>query len=274
MQDIEDALAILRPLADGSNGGDGFVSVEVAPELARDTAGTIDGRPRSSAADRRAEPVREDPRHRRGLARHPAVISEGSNINVTLLFGLERYGEVIEAYMRGLEELDASGGDVSKIASVASFFVSRVDTEVDRRLEDDRHRRGARAAGQGRGRQRAARLRAVHASGAAPTMGGTRGEGRPGAAPAVGVDVDEEPRVPRHALRRQADRSRHRQHDARQHARGVRGPRPARPHGRRRPAGRPRGHRPAHGGGRRHARRHEDPRGRRASRRSPSRSTS
>jgi len=134
-QDIEDALATLRPLADETHGGDGFVSVEVAPELARDTAGTI------QAARQLWEQIDEPnlfvkiPGTREGIPAIRQCLSEGININVTLLFGIERYGEVIDAYMQGLEELAAAGGDVSTIASVASFFVSRVDTEVDRRLE-------------------------------------------------------------------------------------------------------------------------------------------
>ncbi len=134
-QDIEDALAILRPVAEGCNGGDGFVSVEVAPQLARDTQGTVE------AARQLWQQIDEPnlfvkiPGTAEGLPAIRQCLSEGININITLLFGLERYGEVIEAYMQGLEALDATGGDVSKIASVASFFVSRVDTEVDRRLE-------------------------------------------------------------------------------------------------------------------------------------------
>jgi transaldolase len=134
-QDIEDALAILRPLADGSNGGDGFVSVEVAPQLARDTAGTIEAARQLWRQIDEPNLFVKIPGTAEGLPAIQQCLSEGININVTLLFGLERYGEVIDAYMSGLEGLDASGGDVSKIASVASFFVSRVDTEVDRRLE-------------------------------------------------------------------------------------------------------------------------------------------
>jgi transaldolase len=133
--DIEDALAILRPIYDGCGGCDGFVSVEVAPELARDTSGTIE------AARGLWQDIDEPnlfvkiPGTAEGIPAIQKCLSEGININVTLLFGLDRYGEVIEAYITGLEELDRSGGDLSKIASVASFFVSRVDTEVDRRLE-------------------------------------------------------------------------------------------------------------------------------------------
>ncbi|HEY2812234.1 MAG TPA: transaldolase [Acidimicrobiales bacterium] len=133
--DIEDALAILRPVYDSSDGGDGFVSVEVAPELARDTSGTI------GSAHGLWQQIDEPnlfvkiPGTAEGLAAIRQCLSEGININVTLLFGLERYGEVIDAHIEGLEARLAAGGDISNVASVASFFVSRVDTEVDRRLE-------------------------------------------------------------------------------------------------------------------------------------------
>ncbi|MEY2452882.1 MAG: transaldolase [Acidimicrobiaceae bacterium] len=133
--DIEDALAILRPTYDNSKGTDGFVSVEVAPSLARDTTGT------TAAAQLLWQQIDEPnllvkiPGTAEGLPAIQQCLGEGININVTLLFGLDRYGEVIEAYITGLEELDRNGGDLTKIASVASFFVSRVDTEVDRRLD-------------------------------------------------------------------------------------------------------------------------------------------
>jgi transaldolase len=133
--DIEDALAILRPTYDSCDGRDGFVSVEVAPGLARDTAGTV------VAAQQLWRQIDEPnllvkiPGTAEGLPAIQQCLGEGININVTLLFGLDRYGEVIEAYITGLEELDRNGGDLTKIASVASFFVSRVDTEVDRRLD-------------------------------------------------------------------------------------------------------------------------------------------
>jgi transaldolase len=130
--DIEDGLRILRPVHDASDGVDGYVSIEVAPELARDTAGTI-----ASARElhqRIDEPnlFVKIPATAEGVPAIRQMISEGRSINVTLIFGLDRYDEVIEAYLSGLEAYD---GDLSKVASVASFFVSRVDTEVDRRLE-------------------------------------------------------------------------------------------------------------------------------------------
>ena len=130
--DIEEALRILRPVYDMSDGGDGFVSVEVAPDLARDTDGTI--RSARQLHERIAEPnlFVKIPATAEGVPAIRQMISEGKSINVTLIFSLDRYDEVIEAYLSGLETFD---GDLSRVASVASFFVSRVDTEVDRRLE-------------------------------------------------------------------------------------------------------------------------------------------
>jgi transaldolase len=131
--DIEAALRILRPVHDESGGTDGFVSVEVAPSLARDTQGTIDAA--RALHDAIAEPnlFVKIPGTAEGIPAIEAMIAEGRSINVTLIFSLDRYREVIEAYLGGLEE---HHGDLSRVASVASFFVSRVDTEVDRRLEE------------------------------------------------------------------------------------------------------------------------------------------
>ena len=131
--DIEGALALLRPVYDESDGLDGFVSVEVAPELARDTAAT------EAAARSLHETIDEPnlyvkiPGTAEGLGAIRTMIAEGRSINVTLIFSLDRYAEVMEAYVSGLE---AAEGDLSRISSVASFFVSRVDTEVDRRLDE------------------------------------------------------------------------------------------------------------------------------------------
>ena len=134
--DIRGALAVLRPVHDSSGGIDGYVSLEVAPGLAHDTEGTI------KAARHFHELVDEPnlyvkiPATAEGVPAIRAMFAEGRSINITLLFSLERYGEVIEAYMAGLEDFVASGAtDLSGVRSVASFFVSRVDTEVDRRLD-------------------------------------------------------------------------------------------------------------------------------------------
>ena len=130
--DIRDALGILRPVYDASDGEDGYVSVEVAPSLARDTAGTTAAARQLHTTIAQPNLYVKIPGTAEGLPAIHQMISESHSINVTLLFSVERYGEVIEAYLSGLE---AAEGDLSTISSVASFFVSRVDTEVDRRLE-------------------------------------------------------------------------------------------------------------------------------------------
>ena len=134
--DIQDALALLRPLYDESDGEDGFVSLEVSPSLAHDTEGTV--RDARRFHDTIAQPnlLVKVPATREGVPAIETLIGEGRSINVTLIFGLDRYDEVMEAYLRGLEALVAAGrqAELPHVASVASFFVSRVDTEVDRRL--------------------------------------------------------------------------------------------------------------------------------------------
>ena len=132
MSDIAAAAEVLRPVHDSSEGLDGFVSVEVAPALARDGAAT------AAAARRLHERLAAPnlyvkiPGTAEGLAPISEMIAEKRSINVTLIFGVERYLEVAEAYLSGLERAE---GDLSEVSSVASFFVSRIDTEVDRRLE-------------------------------------------------------------------------------------------------------------------------------------------
>jgi transaldolase len=133
VSDIRDALRILRPTFDASGGEDGYVSVEVAPSLARDTAGTIEAARHLNTLIDEPNLYVKIPGTAEGLPAIQQMIAEGRSINVTLLFSLERYTEVIEAYLSGLEAHD---GDLSGISSVASFFVSRVDTEVDRRLDE------------------------------------------------------------------------------------------------------------------------------------------
>jgi len=133
VQDIQGALALLRPVYDESDGVDGFVSVEVAPDLARDAAGTTTMA--RSLHERIAEPnlYVKIPGTAEGIDPIRTMIAEGRSINVTLIFSLDRYAEVMEAYLSGLEQAE---GDLSRISSVASFFISRVDTEVDRRLDE------------------------------------------------------------------------------------------------------------------------------------------
>ena len=135
LDDIRHACDVLRPVHDASSGADGFVSIEVSPALARDTDGTI--RDASSLWQRVGRPnvMIKIPGTAEGLPAIRASIAAGINVNVTLIFGIPRYGEVIDAYLAGIEDLKAAGGDPSSVRSVASFFVSRVDVEVDRRLK-------------------------------------------------------------------------------------------------------------------------------------------
>jgi transaldolase len=136
VRDIEDACDLLRPVYDATNGVDGYVSMEVDPNFAHDTEATIDEATRFHEWIDRPNLYVKIPGTAEGLPAIEEMIARGRNINVTLIFGLDRYVEVTEAYIRGLERLVASGGDPSTVASVASFFVSRVDTEADRRLDE------------------------------------------------------------------------------------------------------------------------------------------
>jgi transaldolase len=134
IDDITAALAVLRPIHDDSGGTDGFVSLELDPRLADDVGGSVAAA--TELHGRIAQPnlYVKIPATRKGVAATRETVSRGQNINVTLIFSLARYVEVIEAYIGGLEALAARGGDVSRVHSVASFFISRIDTEVDKRL--------------------------------------------------------------------------------------------------------------------------------------------
>jgi transaldolase len=135
-KDIEDACDLFRPVWDGGAGRDGYVSLEVDPRLAYDTLETYREAMRLHKELDRPNLMVKIPATKPGLAAIEDVIAKGHSINVTLIFSLRRYAEVAESYVRGLERLVAEGGDPSKVASVASFFVSRIDTEADRRLDE------------------------------------------------------------------------------------------------------------------------------------------
>ncbi len=135
VRDICDALYLLRPVWEETDGHDGYVSLEVDPTLAYDTEATTAEATRLHALVDRPNLLVKIPATKPGLPAIEDMIAKGKSINVTLIFSLERYVEVAEAYIRGLERLVAAGGDPRKVASVASFFVSRVDTEADKRLE-------------------------------------------------------------------------------------------------------------------------------------------
>jgi transaldolase len=126
---------VLCPAYDASDGVDGRVSIEVDPRIARKTAETVASAKFLWWTVDRPNLFIKIPATVEGLPAITAALAQGISVNVTLIFSLERYGQVIDAFMAGLEQAAAAGHDLSKIASVASFFVSRVDTEVDARLE-------------------------------------------------------------------------------------------------------------------------------------------
>jgi transaldolase len=133
--DVRAAADIMRPAYDASAGQDGRVSIEVDPRLAEQTAATIAEAKQLWWLVDRENILIKIPATRPGLPAITAVLGEGISVNVTLIFSIERYRAVMDAFLAGLELAKANGHDLSKIASVASFFVSRVDTEVDKRLK-------------------------------------------------------------------------------------------------------------------------------------------
>ena len=161
--DIRDAADLLRPVFDATGGADGFASFEVSPRLAHDTEGTIHEARRLFSDIDRPNIMIKVPATPEGIPAIETLIGEGINVNVTLIFSLESHRRVVNAYISGLERLNERGGDLSTVSSVASFFVSRVDTAVDNLLDglitDGRDDRQA-PARQGGGRQRTSGLHA------------------------------------------------------------------------------------------------------------------
>ncbi|MER6050747.1 transaldolase [Streptomyces sp. BHT-5-2] len=133
--DVRDAADVLRPVFDATGGQDGRVSIEVDPRLAHNTVATVAEAKQLAWLVDRPNTLIKIPATKAGLPAITEVIGLGISVNVTLIFSLERYREVMDAYLAGLEKAKAAGLDLSKIRSVASFFVSRVDTEIDKRLE-------------------------------------------------------------------------------------------------------------------------------------------
>ena len=168
IRDIQDAADVLRPVYDQTKRRDGYVSLEVSPYLAHKTQETIDEARRLWKAVGRDNVMIKVPGTPEGIPAIRELISDGINVNVTLLFAQDVYEKVAEAYIAGLKTLAKSGGDFSRVASVASFFVSRIDTLIDssstresrKREESVRSGRCAQPAGQSRDRQRQARLSA------------------------------------------------------------------------------------------------------------------
>ena len=136
VEDIQHAADVLRPVYDALHGNDGYVSLEVSPFLAMDTKGTIAEAKRLWKDVHRKNLMIKVPATPEGLPAIEALTAEGLNVNITLLFAQSVYREVAEAYLKGLEKYVANGGDPSHIASVASFFVSRIDTMVDKQIDE------------------------------------------------------------------------------------------------------------------------------------------
>ena len=137
IEDIQNATDLFRPIYDRSEGGDGYVSLEVSPLLARDTQGTIDEAKRLFSTVDRPNLMIKIPATSAGIPAIEAAIAAGINVNVTLIFAINNYERVAEAFIRGLEKRRAAGEDITRVASVASFFLSRIDVMVDQILENN-----------------------------------------------------------------------------------------------------------------------------------------
>src|SRR5512146_678074 len=137
IEDIKAACDAFQPLYEESNGGDGYVSLEVSPFIAHDTEATAAQAQQLWARVKRPNLMVKIPATRAGIPAIRKAISVGVNVNVTLIFSLQRYAEVMDAYLSGLEDHLAAGHAIHHIASVASFFVSRVDSKIDPQLSDN-----------------------------------------------------------------------------------------------------------------------------------------
>ena len=212
--DVRSACDVFAPVYENSDGLDGRVSIEVDPRLAHQERPTIEAARRLWATVDRPNALIKIPATLEGLPAITAALADAISVNVTLIFSLERYRAVMNAWLTGLEAAHAAGRDLSRIDSVASFFVSRVDSEVDARLGGIGTSQASCAARPGRGRQRPARLPGVRGGhGDLPLAGARRRRGPP-AAPAVGLHRGEGPELLGHHVRHRAGRSGHRQHHA------------------------------------------------------------
>ena len=209
--DVRDGCDVLRPQWEASDGVDGRVSIEVDPRLAHDTDKTVLQAIELWKIVDRPNLLIKIPATKAGLPAITSTLAEGISVNVTLIFSVERHREVMDAYLAGIEAAKQAGHDVSKIHSVASFFVSRVDTEIDSRLE----KIGTDEALALRGQAGVANARLAYAAYEEVFVGGQRyagAQGRrgPRAAAAVGVDRSQEPRILRHPVRHRTGRPEHR----------------------------------------------------------------
>ena len=226
-EDVRRACDVFREVWQRTGGVDGRVSLEVDPGKAHDTEATV-----AEAADLwktvdRPNLMIKIPATPEGIPAITRTLAEGISVNVTLIFSVDRYRQVMDAYLAGMEQARANGHDLTGMASVASFFVSRVDSEVDKRLDAIGTDAALQPARHRRHRERPPGLRRLPRGVLHRAVGRAQGRRRQAPAPAVGVDGREEQGLPGHALRLRAGRAEHRQHDARGHAEGVRRPRRA-----------------------------------------------
>ena len=215
--DIRDGADLLRPRFEETGGQDGHISFELPPEIARDAASSIEAAKRIYAEIDRPNVLIKVPATPEGVDAFRELTAAGISVNVTLLFAVSRYEEIANAYDRR-PRATRSRGRAHRPARLGGELL-----RLARRHEGRRAPRGARprrAAGHRRRRQRQAGLPLVRAHLLGTALGGARSQGRQRAAPAVGLDVHQEPRLSRHALRRHADRTAHRQHDAGRDDRG------------------------------------------------------
>ena len=233
IEDVRAACDVLAPVYLASGGEDGFVSIEVSPHLARDTRASVAEAHRLFTAVDRPNVFVKIPGTREGVPAILQCLKDGLNINITLLFALTQYEAVADAYLEALEYRLHADETIRAVSSVASFFVSRVDTLVDKeagREDRGRRRRGGAAApadaqGPRRRGQRQGRLRAVPQLPQQPGVAAHRRLRRQGAARAVGQHRRQGPGLPGHHVRGRAHRRAQRVHHARGDLEGVQGPR-------------------------------------------------
>ena len=230
VSDVGDAADVLRRVYDEADGADGFASIEVEPDLSEDTDGTVARARELWSTLERPNVFIKIPATPAGIPAIETAIGEGINVNVTLMFSVEVYREVARAYIAGLRRRLERGEDVSRVASVASFFVSRVDTKIDKRLDELGDPTALALRGRAGDREREAGVRGVR-----PDLR-WRGVRRPasgrraGPALPVGQHQHQESRVPRRPVRRGADRAADRRHHAHRDDHRLPGPRQARAH--------------------------------------------
>jgi transaldolase/glucose-6-phosphate isomerase len=213
--DITLGADILRPVYDRTDGQDGYISIEVSPSAAHDTPKTLDDAHYFWDAIGRPNVMIKVPASTEGIPAAEQLISEGINVNITLIFASEVYEQVIDAYLKGLEKRVEQGKPIDHLGSVASFFVSRVDTLVDKLLEEKAKKDNGENAAELKALgarlplpTRRSRIKSSSAN-SARSASEAGGQGRAGAATAVGQHQYQEPKLSRHLLCGGAGRARH-----------------------------------------------------------------